>query len=88
MEVTRAHRIQVTSSAIRSVAYFEEDGSLEIEFGSGLVYRYDGVPRGTVAGLLEASSKGRYFNLHVRNTFPGSVSSSGHFRIQTSSSAA
>jgi hypothetical protein len=44
---------------------------LELEFKSGAIYRYLGVPAATYRGLLGAESKGAYFNGHIRNRFSG-----------------
>ena len=42
---------------------------LELEFRSGAVYRYFGIPPHTFEELLRAQSKGGYFNSHIRNRF-------------------
>ncbi|HCW91821.1 MAG TPA: KTSC domain-containing protein [Marinobacter sp.] len=42
---------------------------LDIEFGSGGVYRYSDVPDSAFNGLLSASSKGGYFNEYIRDRF-------------------
>lgn len=60
-------RTPVRSTALRSVGFDERASVLEVEFVSGAVYRYFGVPRAVYAELLAASSKGRYFNLHVKD---------------------
>ncbi len=60
-------RKAVTSSAIASIGYEESSGTLEIEFRTGTVYRYENVPENVYQGLVTASSKGLYFDQHVRD---------------------
>jgi hypothetical protein len=42
---------------------------LELGFHSGKVYDYFEVPSPIYYELLGSDSKGRYFNLHIRNNF-------------------
>ena len=63
-------RYRVDSSAIRGVGYDEASRTLELEFVTGAVYDYDGVPPEEVLGLLEADSRGRYFDDHIRGPYP------------------
>ena len=60
-------RTTVSSSALRSVGYNEDQQTLEIEFTNGAVYRYYDVPPEVYRGLMAAESHGRYFHQHVRN---------------------
>lgn len=56
------------STNIRSVGFAETGqslGILEVEFRSGGVYRYFGVPASIYAGLLAAKSKGGYLHRAV-----------------------
>ena len=57
------------SSSLRSAGYSAEPGTLEITFPSGAIYRYSGVPHHVYQALLDASSKGRYFNAVIRSRF-------------------
>lgn len=41
-----------------------------MEFRDGTVYQYAGVPLKTYHGLLQAGSKGSYFNHYIRSRFP------------------
>ena len=41
--------------------------NLEIEFHSGLVYQYSGVPSKVYADLMSSSAVGKYFSEKVRN---------------------
>lgn len=58
------------SGSLRSVAYDESSGALEIEFASGNVYSYYLVPPHVVGELLSADSKGTYFREKIRGKFP------------------
>jgi hypothetical protein len=57
------------SSSLQSAGYSAEPGTLEITFPSGAIYRYSGVPSHVYQALLDASSKGRYFNAVIRSSF-------------------
>jgi hypothetical protein len=62
-----AEMIRVSSSAIRAVGY---DGStLTVEFHSGRVYDHPHVPYSVYAGLMQASSKGAYYNRYIRGKY-------------------
>lgn len=43
---------------------------MEIEFDSGAVYQYLGVPAKIYQQLLRAESKGRFFNCEIRDVYP------------------
>lgn len=60
-------RIPVTSSVLASVGHAH--GMLEVEFRSGAVYRYFGVPEYVYIHLLNADSQGAYFNENIRDTY-------------------
>ncbi|HVZ27705.1 MAG TPA: KTSC domain-containing protein [Rhizomicrobium sp.] len=68
-----ARRPEATSSmpstVIRSFRYHASAWELEIEFVSGRCYRYLNVPPDIAAGMCEASSRGRYFNSHIRDHY-------------------
>ncbi len=57
------------SSNLRSVGYDPETETLEIEFTSGAVYAYYGVPAEVYEGLMDAPSHGRYFQENIRNQY-------------------
>jgi hypothetical protein len=62
-----AEMIRVSSSWIRAVGY---DGStLTVEFHSGRVYDHPHVPYSVFEGLLNASSKGAYYNRYIRGKY-------------------
>jgi hypothetical protein len=64
------HRESVLSSNLSGVGYDSSSRTLEIEFVSGRIYRYQDVPQGTYSALLEAPSKGQFFNREIRDHFP------------------
>jgi hypothetical protein len=57
-------RRPVNSSSVRSVGW--QDGTLELEYVGGSVYRYYDVPQPTYAGLLAAESIGNYVNTEIK----------------------
>ena len=62
-------RVSVVSSVIASVGYSEEALLLDIEFRRGDIYRYDQVPSSVYEKLMEADSKGTYFNAYIKHAF-------------------
>jgi KTSC domain-containing protein len=61
----------VESTTLATVGYDEARRLLQLEFcGSGAVYLYFGVPAALHQALLDAPSKGRYFNGTIRGRFP------------------
>lgn len=54
---------------MRSVGYEAGSRILEIEFQSGAVYQYFEVPVRVHKGLLQAESKGQYFNSEIREDY-------------------
>lgn len=59
----------VSSSAIRAVGYDERTMRMKIVFTSGGAYDFCGVPLFVYVGLMTAGSKGRYYNLHIRDRY-------------------
>lgn len=66
----RIARCAVASSMMRSAGCDDSHAVLEIEFVTGHLYRYHAVPRRDWIGLMEAKSKGRYFEAHIRDKYP------------------
>ena len=59
--------IRVHSCAIRAIGY---DGyTLSVEFHSGRVYDHPGVPESVFHELMDATSKGAYYNRHIRGRY-------------------
>ena len=67
----------VESTTLATVAYDEARGLLQLEFRSRAIYQYFGVPAAVHEGLLDAPSKGGYFNRFIRGRFPYSPASHG-----------
>ena len=63
------NRELVSSSNLRSVGYSADERVLEIEFHSGGIYQYFGVPQAHHVGLMRAGSKGHYFDSHIKHTY-------------------
>jgi len=61
----------VQSSVITKVEYDEDTGELDITFMSGKTYRYLHVPLEIYVDLLDAESKGGYFNDCIKDEFVG-----------------
>lgn len=54
---------------IRSVGYEADTQTLEIEFSSGGIYNYAGVPPEVHDKLMHAESPGSYFSLFIRGHY-------------------
>ena len=57
------------SSVILRYDYDPAHRRLDIAFLSGQAYRYFNVPEAVYQGLIQAKSKGRYFQDHIRDKF-------------------
>ena len=62
-------RTPVSSSNLRSIGYEPETSTLEVEFNTGAVYQYHGVPQEAFDSLMQAGSKGAYFNANIKNSY-------------------
>jgi hypothetical protein len=62
-------RVDLQSTLLNAATYQDQGAFLDLEFRSGASYRYIGVPERVYQELLNAESKGRYFNQHIRNRF-------------------
>lgn len=62
-------RQSVKSRILRSVGYDESTKILEIEFHTGLVYQYSGVPPKVFTDLMHSGEIGKYFSEKVRPRF-------------------
>jgi hypothetical protein len=63
----------VQSSLLARVAYDSLHAILQVSFRDGTAYQYADVPVGTYRGLLQADSKGAYFNHCIRGVYPYQV---------------
>jgi hypothetical protein len=61
--------ISVSSSAINSIGYDPSTMRMRIQFAEGHAYDFCGVPAHVFQRLLAASSKGRYYNDHIRDRY-------------------
>jgi len=59
----------VESTTLATVAYDEARELLQLKFCSGAVYEYFAVPAVVHQALLDAPSRGRYFNDSIRGRF-------------------
>ncbi len=62
-------RVPVQSRLLAAMAYDPNQAVLQLEFHGGTVYQYFHVPCQTYQDLLQADSKGTYFNRYVRSVF-------------------
>lgn len=60
---------KVQSWAIDRVEYFPEKEVLHLYMQDESVLEYSGVPREVYKGLMEAESKGRFFNFNIRDHY-------------------
>jgi hypothetical protein len=67
--VILVERLSVKSRILRSVGYDESTKILEIEFSSGFVYQYSGVPPKVYADLMHSAEIGKYYSEKVRPKF-------------------
>jgi KTSC domain len=61
-------RTALESSLLASASY-SINATLELKFRNGATYRYFAVPRSVFDALIDAESKGAYFNRTIRNHF-------------------
>jgi len=62
-------RVMVISDAIRAVEYDGARQHLNVELTTGRVYRYLDVPAEAFAAFMQAKSKGRFYNDHIRDVY-------------------
>jgi KTSC domain-containing protein len=60
---------RVESSMIRRIEYEEAARELEITFTSGRTYVYFDVPKSVYDRFLKATSKGQFFNDHIKDQY-------------------
>jgi len=61
--------VHVNSSAMQAVGYDPETRLMKIQFTSGNVYDFCGVPEHVYAGLMSAFSKGTYYNDYIKDRY-------------------
>ena len=62
-------REPVNSAAIETVTYDEWSRHLDIALATGRIYRYFDVPPEVYAELMDADSKGRFYNERIRDAY-------------------
>ncbi|HEY0661394.1 MAG TPA: KTSC domain-containing protein [Lysobacter sp.] len=62
--------IRVASSAISAIGYDPATRQMKIRFVQGHTYDFCGVPEKVFKRLLNARSKGSYYNEHIRDRYP------------------
>jgi hypothetical protein len=60
----------INSTVIRGAWYKPRRRQLDLLFTSGRRYVYSEVPMAIASRFAEAESKGRFYNLEIRNRFP------------------
>lgn len=61
--------VPVDSSNLSAVGYDPVSQILRIDFHGGRTYDYYDVPENIYTGLMNASSKGQYHNVHIKWAF-------------------
>jgi hypothetical protein len=72
---------RVKSTTLRALSYDNGRGLLQLEFRTRAIYHYYGVPAAVYEGLLDAPSKGSYFNRIIRGRFPYALCSSAQANL-------
>lgn len=62
-------RTPVESSSLASAGYDARTSILEVEFHNGTVYRYFEVPKRVFNALMNAPSKGSFFNFRIKGVY-------------------
>lgn len=61
--------IRVNSSAMSAVGYDASNGRMKITFTQGHTYDFCRVPERIYQGLMQASSKGTYYNDQIKDRY-------------------
>lgn len=62
-------RTPVNSSDIADIGYDDTTMTLEVGFHSGSIYQYFDVPQTAYGEFMSADSKGKYFNMYIKNNY-------------------
>lgn len=62
-------RVAVESKSLRSIGYDAETSELEVEFVTGRIYLFSGVPASVHDWLMRSAGKGSFFNRMIRERF-------------------
>jgi len=60
----------VRSRAITAIGYDPQTKRLRIKFKQGSIYNFCNVPEHVFNGLMNAASKGTFYNDHIRDLYP------------------
>lgn len=63
-------REAIDSSNLVSIGYSADRQVCAVEFKSGLILHYSGVPMETAVEFYGADSKGKFYAAHIRGKFP------------------
>jgi hypothetical protein len=63
-------RTRFASTSVVSAGYDAATRVLEIEFSSGRIYQFDGVPQGVFDWLVRTPSKGSYVSRMINDRYP------------------
>lgn len=55
----------MNSSNIARAGYDDESKTLEVQFNTGAIYRYDGVPKVMYSEMFKSTSPGGYFRKQI-----------------------
>jgi hypothetical protein len=69
LNIPTVERVKLQSRSVKATSYDPGRALLEVEFHSGAIYRYGGVPARVYQEFLAAESHGRYFNQNIRNRY-------------------
>lgn len=61
--------IDVESSNIGAIAYIPQAEQLMVQFTNGSVYAYSNVSAEVFEEFLDADSKGKYLNTHIKGVY-------------------
>jgi hypothetical protein len=75
--VTSGKWVLVKSSNVKRIVYNRHVQELRVEFLSGAIYRYDGVPKRIAKEMFTASSLGRYVWQRLRGKYPYTMLKAG-----------
>ena len=70
MTITPSGQVRVDSTTLAAAAYDDRCAILRLDFRDGARYTYSGVSPELFRDLLRATSKGSFFNRHIRGRFP------------------
>ena len=62
-------RVPVMSSTIVAIGYDSATQLMEIEFNTGAVYEYSGVPASVHEEFMASASKGQYLHTNIKNGY-------------------